>query len=92
MSCEFGVESNVKFHGKKSIGPVLNAVYQSCDIYVIPSYHEDLPKTIWEAMANGMPVIATKVGAIPEYLTNEKNVVLIEPKYVAEIVKMLKKL
>jgi glycosyltransferase involved in cell wall biosynthesis len=73
-------------HGKKSVGDDLNQVYRMSDIYIIPSYHEGFPRTIWEAMAQGLPVIATKVGAIPDYLDNGKNALLIEPKSVEAIV------
>lgn len=73
------------FHGKKAIGPELNAMYQNASIYVMPSYHEGFPRTIWEAMANGLPVVATRVGAIPDYLTHEKDALLIEPRKVDQI-------
>ena len=62
------------------------------DIYILPSYHEGFPRTIWEAMANSLPVVATNVGGIPNYLENNKNVILIEPKSVEEIVLGISKL
>lgn len=77
---EFGISELVFFHGKKKVGEELNLFYRMADIYVIPSYHEGFPRTIWEAMANSLPVIATEVGAIPELLTNEVHAVLIPPK------------
>lgn len=85
-----GIEKQLIFHGRKTVGPALNKMYQQADIYVIPSYHEGFPRTIWEAMANSLPVIATKVGGIPSYLTHEKNAFLIEPKRVDEIVSGIK--
>jgi glycosyltransferase involved in cell wall biosynthesis len=75
-----GLKGSVSFYGKQPIGPALNSFYRRADIYIIPSYHEGFPRTIWEAMANGLPVIATNVGGIPGYLTHRKNVLLIEPK------------
>lgn len=76
---QLGVAENVIFHGYKTIGPELNAMYRMADIYIIPSYHEGFPRTIWEAMANGLPVIATTVGSIPYNLTNYENAILIKP-------------
>jgi glycosyltransferase involved in cell wall biosynthesis len=37
-------------------------------------------------MANGLPVIATKVGAIPDYLRHEEDAMLIDPRNVSQIV------
>lgn len=76
---EINIIDKVIFHGRKTVGEELNAAYREGDIYIIPSYHEGFPRTIWEAMANGLPVIATKVGSIPKYL-DQTNSVLIEPK------------
>lgn len=81
-----GIFDLVKFHGKKKIGPELNEMYRMADIYIIPSHHEGFPRTIWEAMANGLPVIATEVGGIPHYLTDHENALLIDPKSIDQIV------
>jgi len=83
---ELGASKQVVFHGRKTVGTELNAMYRMADIYLIPSYHEGFPRTIWEAMANSLPVIASRVGAIPEYLTDRENAILIEPKKEQEIV------
>jgi glycosyltransferase involved in cell wall biosynthesis len=84
--CEvLGISDLVVFHGKKKIGPDLNAMYRMADVYVIPSHHEGFPRTIWEAMANGAPVVATAVGGIPRFLENGKNAILIEPQNIIQI-------
>ena len=77
---ELGVRSQLIFHDRKAVGPELNAMYRMADIYVLPSYHEGFPRTIWEAMANGLPVVASKVGSIPAYLDDGENCLLVEPR------------
>jgi glycosyltransferase involved in cell wall biosynthesis len=77
---ERGVSQGFKsvfFHGMKTIGKELNQLYRTCDIYVIPTKFEGFPRTIWEAMANSLPVIAGAVGSIPFFLENEENALLI---------------
>lgn len=86
FATENRLADKIIFHGKKKVGPELNAFYQQCDFYVLPSYHEGFPRTIWEAMANGLPVIATTVGAIPAFLTHQQNAILIPPKQIEPIV------
>lgn len=80
LANELGISDYIIFHGRKKVGAELNAMYRMGDIYIIPSYHEGFPRTIWEAMANSLPVIATTVGSIPSYLENNVNALLIEPK------------
>ena len=82
---ELKIENKIVFHGKKSVGVELNNLYRMSDIYVIPSYHEGFPRTIWEAMANSLPVIATKVGSIPYFLTDKENSILIPSKDIMAI-------
>jgi glycosyltransferase involved in cell wall biosynthesis len=50
------------------------------DILILPSHREQLPMVILEAMAAGLPVIATNVGAIPEIIVNKKNGLIVNPK------------
>ncbi|MCC7532439.1 MAG: glycosyltransferase family 4 protein [Bacteroidia bacterium] len=92
FACKLGVSEKVNYPGKKGIGTELNACYRSASIYCIPSYNEGFPRTIWEAMANGLPVIATKVGGIPAILKDEENSILINPKSVSEITDAISKL
>lgn len=82
----YGIEDKVLFHGLKKVGQELNDMYHNSDIYIIPSYHEGFPRTIWEALGQSTPVIATRVGGIPHLLKDGVDVLLIEPKNVSAIV------
>jgi len=56
-----------------------SAFLKESDMLVLPSYNEGLPMAILEAMAYGLPVISTRVGGIPEIITEGENGFLIEP-------------
>jgi glycosyltransferase involved in cell wall biosynthesis len=64
---------NVIFHGFIPFGEKLFEFYDRSDLYILPSYHEGFPHTIWEAGARSIPVICTPVGGIPA-LVNESMV------------------
>ena len=48
-------------------------VYNSADVFVLPSLEDNLPNTVMEAMACGVPCVGFKVGGITEEIDNEKN-------------------
>lgn len=54
-------------------------VLQDCDVFVLPSLSEGTPLSILEAMAAGVPVIATRVGGIPEQIEHAKSGILVRP-------------
>ncbi len=63
------------------IGSILDA-YQylkAFDLFVLPSVKEGQPWTILEAMAAGVPIVATNIAGIPEMIENEKSGLLVEP-------------
>jgi glycosyltransferase involved in cell wall biosynthesis len=53
--------------------------YRALDLFCLPSLTEGLPLTILEAAASGCPVIASRVGAVPELVTHGRNGWLIDP-------------
>ena len=53
--------------------------YAAADILFYPSFHDSLPTVILEASACGKPIIASKVGGIPEIILHNKTGLLFEP-------------
>ena len=48
-------------------------VYRAADVFVTPSLEDNLPNTIMESLACGVPCIGFKVGGIPEMIDHQKN-------------------
>lgn len=48
-------------------------VYNAADVYVLPSLEDNLPNTIMEAMACGVPSVGFRVGGIPEMIEHKRN-------------------
>lgn len=67
--------------GKQPHGEI-SYYLSSADIFILPSYSEGLPMVVLEAMACSLPVIATRVGGIPEAVEEGKSGILIDKKNV----------
>ncbi|MGB9735985.1 MAG: glycosyltransferase [bacterium] len=74
---QLDIENNVRFWGYRADIPNF---LSATDIYVHPSVEEGFGIAIIEAMAAGLPVIATNVGGIPEIITNGVNGILVPPE------------
>jgi glycosyltransferase involved in cell wall biosynthesis len=54
-------------------------IYSFTDVAILSSWSEGLPQSILQAMAASVPVVATKVGGVPEVVLHEKTGILIDP-------------
>lgn len=69
----------VHFLGYVPHGSQLFEIYRESHIFVLPSLTEGVPRVLVEAMANGLPVIATDVGGVSSAVQNQHTGILIEP-------------
>lgn len=65
-------------------------LYKGFDVFFLASYQEGLPMALLEAMASGVPVIATAVGAIPEVIQNKENGIIVRPGNIVEMIQAIK--
>ncbi|MBK1697567.1 glycosyltransferase family 4 protein [Rhodovibrio salinarum] len=67
LVAELGLTSRVIFRGELS-GRALDAAYHTCDLFVLASHYEGYGMVLTEAVARGLPVVATAGGAVPDTL------------------------
>ena len=79
-----GLEESVELCGARDDMP---AVYRQIDCIVIPSLREGLPYVLLEAMANKIPVVASRVGDIPRLIRHGETGYLVPPENVDELQK-----
>lgn len=70
-----GISHNVVFPGWVD-GAEKDALLARATLFVLPSYFEGLPIGILEAMINGIPVVATRVGGIPDALMDDAGLMI----------------
>jgi glycosyltransferase involved in cell wall biosynthesis len=75
---QFGVGTVVEFAGVKE-GAALADCYAEAQVLCLPSRREGVPLVLLEAMSFGLPVIATPVGGIADYVDHEDNGLLVPP-------------
>lgn len=68
------------------------AYYSAFDIFILPSLTEGLPMVVLEAMASGLPVVASMVGSIPDVVKDQQTGYLVRPSSREDIDSALEKL
>jgi tetratricopeptide (TPR) repeat protein/glycosyltransferase involved in cell wall biosynthesis len=76
------IETKHKIHNLGSIADEnkLALAYSAADVFVIPSLEDNLPNTVVEAMACGVPVVGFDIGGIPDMIEHKKNGFLASPR------------
>jgi len=76
LAAELGIKERVRFIGYQSDMPT---VYAALDVVAAPSRWEGFGLALVEAMAAGRPIVATRVGAIPEVVAEGETALLVPP-------------
>ncbi|GIV17800.1 MAG: hypothetical protein KatS3mg022_3235 [Armatimonadota bacterium] len=87
-------EGTCHFHGFQTDPAVLHRFYSTADLFVLPSVSEGLGRVVLEAMARGVPVVASAVGGIPDLVQHKRTGLLVpprEPKHLADALERLVK-
>ena len=70
---------HIYYHGKITDIKQLQSILIQCDVLICPSYSEGMPNVIIEAMAMGLAIIATDVGAINVLVSENNGWLLLKP-------------
>lgn len=90
LADELDINDAVFFKGATFDAQEIKSYFSNSDIYILPSYHEGFPRTLYEAMIYGTPIITTFVGGISSLMKDNENCLEIKPKSVESIVTSLK--
>jgi glycosyltransferase involved in cell wall biosynthesis len=97
LSKELGVNEHLLLPGAISWDEIPRYMYM-CDVFVVPSTKDHrgninrLPNVLLEAMASGKPIVASKIGGIPDVIDHERNGLLVnekDPKELANVINCL---
>jgi glycosyltransferase involved in cell wall biosynthesis len=76
----------VNFHGPENNLIKIRNIYLESDLFILPTHHEGFPRTLYEAMIFGVPIITTFVGGISSRMNDNYNCLKIEKKSPLSIV------
>jgi glycosyltransferase involved in cell wall biosynthesis len=89
LSAELNIDERVVFLGYRTDIP---EVLKALDVFVLPSIAEGLPGALLEAMATSIPVIASRVGGVPEILNDPSLGIMLSPSSTNELASAMERL
>jgi glycosyltransferase involved in cell wall biosynthesis len=89
LSKELLINKRTIFWGKRNDVPIILGL---SDIFVLPTLFEGMSNAILEAMASGLPVVASRITENSEIISSEKDGLLVRTENVSEMVEALEKL
>ena len=88
LADRLGVTDRVEFTG--AVGQdEIRAYYERADVFALPSFAEGLPVVLIEAMATGLPVVASRITGIPELVEEGVSGLLVTPGDGADLTRAL---
>jgi phenylacetate-CoA ligase len=79
LAQDLGVAPYVKFVGRLE-NDRIPELYVEADVFVNSSLHDNMPISILEALASGVPVVSTNVCGIPFLVEHQKTAILVPPR------------
>ena len=78
LAQDLGLGSAVTFAGSKTEGEITEAL-KTADLFVLPSFAEGMPEGVIEAMASGLPVVASRIAGMSEVIGDGRGGELVPP-------------
>jgi len=92
LSKDLGISSSVTFiPGLDPKSPLLYSAFKASDLFVLPTLHEPFGIVILEAWAAGKPVIASRIGGIPGFTSENNDCMLVTPDNQSELTSAIRK-
>lgn len=85
----YGLESNIRLLGfRKDIGELCKAA----DVFIHPSVRERFGISLMEAMASGLPIIASNINGMKDYVEDDKTGICVDPTNVQQIISAINRM
>src|SRR4051812_6042668 len=78
LAASLGIADAVTFTGRVD-RDAMAALYRRCDVMLNPTRVDNMPNSVLEAMACGLPVVSTRVGGVPYIVRDGVTALLVEP-------------
>ena len=78
LAIELGIHDAVRFAGRLDRGAMAD-LFRQTDIMLNPSLADNMPNSVLESMASGVPVVSTDVGGVPYVVQNNVTALLVSP-------------